>query len=55
MMDQHGLSKQNDLVGSVFANKVRASEVFNSKRNPTLSEIKKLNEFLRIPYELLIR
>ena len=55
MMDQHGLSKQNDLVGPVFANKVRASEVFNSKRSPTLSEIKKLNEFLRIPYELLIR
>ena len=55
MMDQHGLTKQKDLVGTVFLNKVRASEVFNSKRAPTLQEIKKLNKYLRIPYELLIR
>ena len=55
MMDQHGLTKQADLVGSIFANKVRASEVFNRKRNPTLTEIKNLNEILKIPFELLIR
>jgi len=55
MMDQNGLSKQSELVGHVFANKVRASEVFNSKRLPTLQEIKKLNSFLKIPYEMMIR
>ncbi len=55
MMDQHGLTKQVNLVGNVFANKVRASEVFNRKRTPTLNEIKKLNEVLKIPFELLIR
>jgi len=55
MMDQHGLTRQNDLVGTVFSNKVRASEVFNSKRTPTLQEIKNLHNYLKIPYELLIR
>lgn len=55
MMDQHGFQRQADLISSVFANKARASEVFNKKRNPTLQEIKKLNQFLRIPYKLLIR
>ena len=55
MMDQHGYQKQADLIGLIFANKARASEVFNKKRNPTLQEIKNLNKYLRIPYELLIR
>jgi len=55
MMDQHGYRKQTDLIPSVFANRARASEVLSKKRNPTLQEIKNLNQFLRIPYELLIR
>ena len=55
MMDQHGFTKQADLIGSVFANKVRASEVFTRKRNPTLQEIKNLNAYLKIPFELLIK
>ena len=54
MMDQHGFTKQSELVGHVFANKVRASEVFNSKRLPTIKEVKNLHSFLKIPYEMLI-
>jgi len=54
MMDQRGPTKQSELVGQVFANKVRGSEVFNSKRLPTIQEVKKLNSFLKIPYEMLI-
>jgi len=55
MMDQNNLTKQVDLVETVFANKVRASEVFNRNRIPTLQEIKNLNKYLKIPFELLIR
>lgn len=54
MMDQHGFTKQVDIIPSIFANKPRASEVLNGKRNPSVVEIKKLNEILRIPFEFMM-
>ena len=52
-MEQLGL-KQNDLT-EVIGFKSRVSEILNKKRKLTLEMIRKLNEYLRIPTNVLIQ
>ena len=52
-MDQNDL-RQRDMVG-YFGSRSRASEVLNRKRKLTLKMMRKLNEELDIPLEVLIK
>ncbi len=52
-MEQLGM-KQNDLT-EVIGFKSRVSEILNKKRKLTLEMIRKLNEYLRIPTNVLIQ
>ena len=52
-MEQMGM-KQKDLADAMGF-KSRVSEVFNRKRKLTLEMIRKLNEVLRIPTEVLVQ
>ena len=52
-MEQLGL-KQNDLT-EVIGFKSRVSEILNKKRKLTLKMIRKLNEYLSIPINVLIQ
>ena len=52
-MEQLGM-KQNDLT-EVIGFKSRVSEILNKKRKLTLDMIRKLNEYLSIPTNVLIQ
>ncbi len=52
-MEQQGLS-QNDL-GKILGQKSRASEILNRKRKLSLEIIRKLQDKLNIPSEILIK
>lgn len=52
-MEQLGL-KQNDLT-EIMGFKSRVSEVLNKKRKLTLEMIRRLNEYLKIPTNVLIK
>lgn len=52
-MEQMGLSKK-DLEASI-GSRARVSEILNKKRNLTLPMIRKLNQYLNIPAEILIK
>lgn len=53
MMDQMGLD-DNDL-GKILNSRSRASEILNKKRKLSISHIRKLTEYLKIPADVLIK
>jgi len=53
MMEQMGMD-DNDL-GTILNSRSRASEILNRKRKLSISHIRKLNEHLKIPADVLIK
>ena len=53
MMEQMGMD-DNDL-GRILSSRSRASEILNKKRKLSIAHIRKLNEYLKIPADVLIK
>lgn len=53
MMEQMGMD-DNDL-GRILSSRSRASEILNKKRKLSIAHIRKLNQYLKIPADVLIK